>query len=108
MDIKFKILTGFGAEREISIDTDELDKAFGVFLGGGRAVFRNGAIDSKYIQGIVEDPHATMGWNKSHKLDTYDFQELRGKGLDRTFRDLLSESKKRVQISLNGKKLLID
>lgn len=109
MDLKYKIVYGFNNEQEITIDADELEKAYGCFLLGGRAVFRSGgAVDSKYIQAIKPDYHATMGWSRGHKLEADDYNELSDKGIDRRLILTQSKAKERVDYLIaNGQERLI-
>ncbi len=93
----YKINTGYGAERYIPIDETELEKAYGLFLMGGRAIFKNGAVDSKVMQDIVPDWHAMMGWVQEHKLGPDDYNELAEKGIDRKARTLQSAAQEKVQ-----------
>lgn len=102
MDLKYKVVFGYETERHISISADELKKAYGVFLGGGRAVFKEGAVDGKYIQAIMPDYHATMGWNTGYKLSQYDYEELRESGIDRKLRDFQNTTKDEVQALLSA------
>ncbi len=97
MGMKFKINTGYGAERHISIDETELEKAYGLFILGGRAIFKGGAVDSKVMQDIVPDYHAEMGWTREYKLGPDDYAELAEKGIDRKAQRLQNKAQERVQ-----------
>lgn len=99
----YKILQGYEHERDIIIQENELERAYGLFMLGGRWIFSGGPVDGKNIQTIVEDFHTTMGWNKEHKLDTDDHAELSQKGLDKKMRNALSEAKDRVRYLINSK-----
>jgi len=103
MDLKFKIETGYGTERYIPIDADELEKAYGLFLLGGRAVFRGGAVDSKYIQAIVPDWHRMMGWAQDWELGPDDYNELSDKGIDRAARELQNKIQEKIQYLVSSK-----
>lgn len=104
MDIRYyKILQGYDPERDIIIREDELERAYGLFMLGGRWIFSGGPVDGKNIQTIVEDFHTTMGWNKEYKLGTLDHEELRQKGLDIKMRNALSSAKEKVMYLINSK-----
>lgn len=97
MKMLYKINTGYGSERYIPIEADELEKAYGLFLIGGRAIFKNGAVDSKVMQDIVPDWHKMMGWAQDYELGPDDYNELADKGIDRQARQLQSAVQQRVQ-----------
>lgn len=109
MGMKFKIIYGFDSEQEISIDPDELEKAYGLFLLGGRAVFKSGdAVDARFIQAIREDYHATMGWAKTHTLETEDYNELHDRGVTGKMKMLMASVKERVDYLIaNGQQAQI-
>lgn len=104
MKLYYKIETGYGSEEHIPIDADELEKAYGLFLLGGRAVFRLGAVDSKYIHAIVPDWHRIMGWAHDWKLGPDDFNELSDKGIDLKARELQNKIQEKVQYLIANKK----
>lgn len=93
--MKIKLIVGFRRDQEHSIDADEAHKAYYLFLNPEkRGVFKNGlAIIGNQIQEIVPDWQGTMGWNKTHVLDSDDWNEINSKGLDRKMRDLLFQAK---------------
>lgn len=104
----YKINTGYGSERYIPIEADELEKAYGLFLLGGRAIFKNGAVDSKVMQDIVPDWHAMMEWAQDWEMGSDDYNELADKGIDRQARELQSAAQERVQyLVAQGKQDLI-
>lgn len=108
MPLYYKILCGYGSERAIQITADELEKAYGIFLLGGRAIFSGGAVDGKLIHMIVPDWHRIMGWTPEHRLDAYDWDELRQKGLDYKAREVQRGMHIRVSyLVANGKQNLI-
>ena len=108
MKMLYKINTGYGAERYIPIDSDELEKAYGLFILGGRAIFKNGAVDSKVMQDVVPDWHAMMGWAREHELGADDYNELADKGIDRQARSLQLKAQEKVQYLISqGKQDLI-
>lgn len=95
MKLKFKIILGFREDQFITVDEDEVHQAYYLFLNPDkRAVFSNGlAVIGQDIRQIVPDYNATMGWYQSHKLDSYDWAELRSKGVDRKLQDVLVSAK---------------
>lgn len=115
MELKYLIVYGFDSEQQISIDADELEKAYGLFMLGGRAIFKSGdAVDAKYIQAIRPDYHSTMGWAKDWKLGPDDYNQLSDSGVDKKLKLLQSQIKTRVdyliandQLALIGKNIPI-
>lgn len=95
MKYKVKMIVGYRRDQEHSIDADEAHKAYYLFLNPDkRGVFSNGlAIKGDQIQEIVPDWQGTMGWNPTHVLDGNDWNDIRGKGVDRELRDMLSSAK---------------
>lgn len=93
--MKIKLITGFRRDQEYSIDGEEAHKAYYLFLHPeARGVFGNGlAIKGDQIQEIVPDWQGTMGWNSTHNLDSDDWNEIRGKGIDIIVSKKLSEAK---------------
>lgn len=97
MEIKYKILQGYEHTRDITINSEELERAYGLFMLGGRWIFSGGAVDGKNIQTIVIDEHATMGWNKEYKLDAYDTEDMNSKGVLVKSRNEIALVQKRVR-----------
>jgi len=83
MKYKLKITTGFSDDQKFTIDGEEAHKAYYLFRNPEkRGVFSNGiALIGKNIQSIAPDWNATMGWNATHKLDDYDWDEINGSGV---------------------------
>lgn len=106
MDIEhyYKILQGYEHERDIIIRENELERAYGLFMLGGRWIFSGGAVDGKNIQTIVEDYHSTMGWNKEYRLGTDDYEQLTQLGVDRKMRLVLEKAKEKVMYLINSNK----
>lgn len=108
MKLYYKILCGYDREREVPITQEELEKAYGIFLIGGRSVFSGGAVDSRHIHAIVPDWHRIMGWTPEYRLGVDDWNELRDTGVDREARALQKSAQGRVQYLIgNGKQNLI-
>lgn len=93
--MKIKITTGFSDDQKFTIESDEAHKAYYLFNNPDkRGTFSNGvALIGRDIRSIQPDYNAQMGWNPTHKLDDYDWEEIRNNGLDIKFRDLLAEAK---------------
>jgi len=91
MNLKVKIITGFREDQQYTIDAEESHKAYRLFLNPDeRTVFNSGlALIGSSIKGIEPDYHGTMGWNKTHKLDSDDWNDIRGKKIDNKLRDIL-------------------
>lgn len=94
--MKIKITTGFTADQKFTIESEEAHKAYYLFNNPEkRGTFSNGvALIGRDIRSIQPDYNAEMGWNPTHQLDDYDWEEIRTKGIDTKFRDLLAEAKK--------------
>src|SRR3990167_10177099 len=103
MKLFYKIRFGYDIERELSIDDTELEKAIGVFLSDGKALFKSGAIKGNTIQSITPDYHRIMGWNNTHELDEFDHAELRQKGIDTKARDFQQLVEGRVRFLIKNK-----
>ena len=99
MNLKVKIITGFRKDQHHTIEADEAHKAYYLFFNPDkRAIFKNGlALIGADVRGIEPDYNATMGWNHTHELDDYDWNEIRGKGIDNKLRDLLYSAKNIAQ-----------
>ena len=103
--LRIKIIVGFREEQHITINANEAHKAYYLFLNPEeRGIFDNGvALIGKNIQGIEPDYNSTMGWNITHKLDSNDWNEIRGKGIDEKLRNVLSMAKDAVRLTGNKK-----
>jgi len=95
--MKIKITTGFSSDQKFTIDSEEAHKAYYLFNNPEkRGVFNNGvALIGRDIRSIQPDYNAEMGWNTTHQLDDYDWEEIRTKGIDVKFRNLLTEAKQK-------------
>lgn len=91
-NLKVKIITGYDDEQHYTITADEAHKAYYLFRNPEkRGVFNNGlALVGKDIRAIQPDYHATMGWNKTHKMNADDWNEINAKGISDKLRDILS------------------
>ncbi len=103
MDLKFKILQGYEHERDIPINADELERAYGLFMLGGRWIFSGGPVDGKNIQTVVPDYQRIMGWNEEHKLGPDDYNELAEKGVDRKAQQMLNAAQEKVRYLISSK-----
>lgn len=99
MKLKVKIICGFRKDQEHTIDVEEAHKAYYLFMNPEkRAIFSDGlAIKGSDINSIVPDYNSTMGWNKSHILNEFDYNELRQQDIDRKISDKLIQAKEVVQ-----------
>ena len=99
--MKIKLIVGFRRDQEHSIEAEEAHKAYYLFTHPTeRGIFGNGlAIKGDQIQEIVPDYQGTMGWNASHQLDDDDWNEIRGRGVDRKLREILYHAKQLAQSS---------
>lgn len=90
-----KIKTGFREDQYMIINAEETHKAYYLFTHPEeRAIFSNGvALIGKNIQEINPAWNEIMEWNPTHELDDDDWNEIRGKGVDRKMRNLLAEAK---------------
>ncbi len=103
MEIKYKILQGYEHTRDVTINEDELERAFGLFLLSGRWIFSGGAVDGKNIQTIVLDEHTTMGWNKEYKLNADDTENMNSKGVLVKSRNKIARTQERVKYLISTK-----
>lgn len=92
--MKAKIITKrYGKEYEYSIDMNDAHKAWYLFYNPtARAVFNNGSLGlrGEDVVSVEIDPVGTMGWNPTHRMDSDDWNEVRGKQLDYRLRNTLS------------------
>lgn len=108
MKLYYKIIHGYEEGRFTPLEAEELEKAYGLFLLGGRAVFKQGAVDSKYIQAIQPDWNRIMGWAQEYTLGADDYNELSDKGIDRAARELQARTQEKVQYLIqSGQEKLI-
>lgn len=98
-NLKVKIITGYRENQHYTIDAEEAHKAYYLFLNPTkRGIFKNGvALIGQNIQGIEPDYHSTMGWNPTHRLGDYDWNDMRSKGIDTKLRDTLYLAKQVAQ-----------
>lgn len=92
----YKLITGFNAEDYIGIDETELEKAYACFLQKKDGIFSGGAVRGARIDSIKPDYHRIMGWNRGHKLEAVDFEDLNDKGVDRACQKQLGSAKDKV------------
>lgn len=100
----YKIVFGFGPDDYISITQDELHKAFVLAIEGGSAVFEGGFFQNrgKDIMRIVPDWHRVRGWNKGHKMDTLDYEDIAP--LEKSFLNTLSNGKQLAEYIIREKR----
>lgn len=93
--LKLKIVTGFTEDQKYTIDAEEAHKAYFLFLNpDARGIFGNGlAIIGRHIQAIQPDYHATLGYNKTHKLDSDDWNEINGSGVEERMQETIERAK---------------
>jgi hypothetical protein len=99
----YKIIRGYSAEDYIEIDSSELEKAYYCFLEKKDGVYSGGAVKGSEILAIQPDYHRIMGWNRGHKLDSYDYAELAEKGIDRKTRTALITTQDKVKYLIQTK-----
>ena len=94
MKYKIKVITGFRDDQFVSIGWEEAHKAYYLFTHPNeRGIFNNGlALRGVDIQRIEPDYHGTMGYNPTHKLDGDDWNEIRGKGIDRKLQEICMQA----------------
>ncbi len=105
MKYYYKLITGFAPEDYIQIEESELDKANYCFLEKKDTVYSGGAVRGSLINSIKPDFHRIMGWNRGHKLDSFDYEELSDKGIDRECNNRIGESKNKVDYLIQTKQL---
>ena len=103
-----KITTGYRDDQYVIIDNEDAHKAQYLFLHPEeRAIFANGvALVGKLIQGIDPAWNQIMGWNPTHKLEDDDWNDIRGKGIDRKMQQLLSDAKEIAYLAEKNPELL--
>lgn len=95
MNYKIKLTTGFREDQYYTIDIQEAHKAYYLFNHPDeRGTFKNGvAIRGMDIRSIEPNWNAIMGYNPTYKLESEDWNEIRGKGIDTKVRDLLTKAR---------------
>lgn len=101
MNYFIKLVCGYRKDQEHTISIDEAHKAYYLFANPEkRAVFSNGlALKGDQIQTILPNYHSSMGWNEQHVLDCDDFNEIRGKGLDKKLQKSMQFAKDVARIA---------
>ncbi len=109
MDIKyFKVKYGFDETQYCQITSEELPKAYGMFLSQeGNGIFSDGtAIRAKDIIRIEPDWHKVRGWNKGWKMELEDYEDI--KPLERSYQETQSQAKEIAEYAMkNGKMSLL-
>lgn len=100
----FKLVWGYSPEDYVEIEHDELEKAYYCFLARKDGVFSGGGVQGNKIIVIQPDYHRVMGWNRGHKLDNYDYAELREKGIENSCRDIMLDTKLKVEYLVRNNK----
>lgn len=100
----FKIVYGYNEGDYLPITSDELHKAQLVAIQGGSANFEAGFFNNRGndIMRIVPDWHRVRGWNRSHKMDEFDFQDIRP--LEESYKKTLDNSKKLIEFIIDNKR----
>jgi len=76
---KFKVVYGYDGNAYMTIDENDLPKAYAVFIeGAGRALFSTGeAIRGQDIIRIEIDWHADQDWNKGYEMQVLDYEYVK-------------------------------
>lgn len=100
----YKIVFGYNDGDYFSITSEELHKAQMIAVQGGSANFENGFFNNRGndIMRIVPDWHRVKGWNKTYKMDDFDYAEIRP--LEEQYQKTLSNSKMLVDFIINNKR----
>lgn len=90
-----KIITGFSEDQKYTVDANEAHKAYYLFMNPEkRAIFSNGlALTGKSITGIQPDWNASMGWNPGYNIQPFDWNDIRGNGVERKLKELMEKGK---------------
>lgn len=93
--MNIKIKTGYGEHDFKIVSMQEAHKAYYLFLNpSARTIFSDGiGITGQNILGIEPDYHSAMGYNRSHRLDEDDWNDIRGKGIMEKIRDEMETAK---------------
>lgn len=94
---RYLVRYGYGDEMTISIEEKDLEKAVYAWMSQKKVNLTNALLDGKYIISITEDFHSPMGWNKSHKLEDEDWNELRQNGVLDYYKGKINSAKQNVQ-----------
>lgn len=90
-----KIVCGYDDDRHYTIPAQEAHKAYYLFNHPEkRGTFADGiSLIGKEIRIIQPDYHTTMGWNKTHELDDYDWNYLNGKEVVEKMKEIMGNAK---------------
>lgn len=94
---RYLVRYGYGDEMTISIEEKDLEKAVYAWMSQRKVNLTDALLDGKYIISITEDFHSPMGWNKSHKLEDEDWNQLRKSGVLDYYKDKINSAKQNVQ-----------
>lgn len=93
----FRVKVGYGHNEYIPIEgKKELEKAIWAFSTNDKAVFDKGLVRGQDIIAITEDWHREMGWNPTHIIEGEDWQEIKEKGVQKKYENLISSVKSKV------------
>lgn len=94
-NLKVKIITGFRADQQHTVDADEAVKAYYLFLNPDkRGIFRGGlAVLGADIRSIVPDYAASMGWNATYQPTPDDWAEINQRGLTKQLKETLDKAR---------------
>lgn len=93
----FKVVHGYSAEDFIPIDETELEKAIYAHVTERKVVLRNGSVNGSQILKVVPDWHRAMGWNRGHRLQAEDWEDIENRIGQRSYEGLIAAAKDSVQ-----------
>lgn len=103
VNMKFKIMRGFGQDDFIPIEEEELEKAIYCHMARKDGAFNMGSINGSHISAVMPDWHGTMGWNYAYKLTADDWDDIRSKGVDTKVQKFIEGAKNKVQYLIETK-----
>lgn len=105
---QFKVKTGYREDQFQIIDSEEIHKAYYLFLNPeARAIFNNGvALIGKTIQSIDPDYNTALGFNEGYKLVAEDHKLINKQGIGRTFQKLSEKAQDIAKLALENKEIV--
>jgi len=107
-NLNFKIITGYNKDQYEIIPAEEAHKAYYIFINPtARTVFSNGvALRGSDVHAIKPDYHSCFGWNSTHELDGYDWNNINNSRFPDEFNQITQQAKHVAEIATTNKNVL--
>lgn len=107
-NLKYKIITGYNKDQYKIISAEEVHKAYYLFMNPtARTVFSNGTpLIGSDVKDIRPDYHSCFGWNSTHELDNFDWNEINNSKFPSEFNEITQQAKTVAEIANTNKNVL--